>query len=169
MFYAIMGLTHLIGLACRVKAKGVMWIGQACSTWIWLARGHTKRSKGNVEGDTSRPDVRAANQMAVYTAGLVELCHARHVWYVIEQPLSSVLFHHPALAAAIRRSGGRRYKVELGRAGAASAKPLSLVGTAPWLPALECKIKRRPMVANPIPVAERTGRWVSGNAAPDIQ
>ena len=157
------GLAQLIALACRVTTKGVVWIGPECSTWVWLSRGHTKRSKSNIEGDTSRSDVTDANHIATITAGLVQLCHARRVWYVIEQPLSSLLYHHPGLAAAIKRSGGRRYSVELGRAGATSPKPLVLVGTAPWLPAIERSVKRRPMVETPEPVVKTSGRWISGD------
>ena len=100
--------------------------------------------------------------MAEVTAGLVQLCHARRVWYIIEQPLSNLLYRHPILAAAIERTGGRRHFMELGRAGATSPKPLVLVGTAPWMSSLSRQIKRRPMVKERVPVVETSGRWVNG-------
>ena len=62
-----------------------------------------------------------------------------------------------------RSTGAQRVYLELGRAGAQSAKGLVLHGTAPWLEALARKVQRQPMVAEPQPLAARRGRWVTGN------
>lgn len=63
-------------------------------------------------------------------------CSALGVFYVVEQPLSSMLQFYPAINAALRATGARSISLLLYKFGATTQKPLKLWGTAPWLPCL---------------------------------
>ena len=114
------GSDHLLGLLCRVSAKGVVWLGPPCSTWVWIARSHTKRNSADVNGDTSREDVQHANATAKFVGMFMRLCHRLKVWYVVEQPKGSLLWQFESVAEALQATGARRTHVELGRVGASS-------------------------------------------------
>ena len=59
------------------------------------------------------------------------------IYFVIEQPLSSILFSYRPVREALQRAGACRVSFQLLVFGASSSKPLALHGTAPWLYTLE--------------------------------
>ena len=61
------------------------------------------------------------------------LCSLLAIVYVVEQPVSSLLWEHPDVARALLETDPIRVCVKLGAFGALSAKPVHLVGTASWL------------------------------------
>ena len=67
---------------------------------------------------------------------------------MVEQPMTSQLFHHPSMVTAMQVTQAVSVRVKLGHFGATSAKPLQLVGTAPWLGTL-AGISRRQQPVNP--------------------
>eukprot|EP00971_Amphidinium_carterae_P351433 6492114-Amphidinium_carterae.2 len=103
----------------RVRPGGLAFFAPPCSTWIWIARGHTKRSKSNVKGNEERPCVLAANYTAEMLSSLFLLCRERRVHFIVEQPSSSQFFDHPDAFESDY------------------AKPTVLVGNAPYLSELE--------------------------------
>ena len=58
---------------------------------------------------------------------------ASGLYFVLEQPSSSTMLHHPAVHAALRQTRARAVSVSLKNFGGDTAKPLTLRGTAPWL------------------------------------
>ena len=62
---------------------------------------------------------------------------------MVEQPASSLFFSHPEIKHVIKASKAECIHIELGCFGADTAKPLKLVGTAPWLPDLACEYMAR--------------------------
>ena len=62
-----------------------------------------------------------------------------HVYVVIEQPLTSLLFRYKPVFLALQKVGAQKISLQLGDFGAASAKPTALYGTAPWLQTLKHK------------------------------
>ena len=110
-----------------------------------------------------RQDVHDANAISDFVATVMSVCHALRVWYVVEQPATSMLWQYAPIAQALQHTGARRVYLELGRAGGQSAKGVVLWGTAPWLEAVARKVQRQPMVAEPEPLATRQGCWVNGN------
>lgn len=122
---------------------GHCWFGTPCSSFIWIARGHTRRSARRPLGNTQRRDVRAANLCAERCFWLVTLLIFRGVFFTIEQPLSSSLFKlswWTAITAdktkIIDGWGIRRIFVWLGAFGHHVAKPTVLVGIHPWMHSL---------------------------------
>ena len=94
-----MGFLHAINLALRVKPlQGFTWWATVCSTWVWMCRNTTARSRKRPLGDVSLKCVRDANTMVSRMVALVLLCSARFVGYVIEQPTTSIMCCHPRMA-----------------------------------------------------------------------
>ena len=104
------GIALALHIALSVLPEGVVWFGVPCSTFAWVSRGHTKRPRQNPLGDVTRPDVRAANRIARTVALLCRVLAQRGVFFVLEQPASSLLWHTPSLRLAARslRVKGKR-------------------------------------------------------------
>ena len=156
------GLRHLVSLIVRVGEHGLVWFAPPCSTWVWIARSHSRRSNSNPLGDEDRADVRLSNEIAVRVSVLLQLCRSLRIWYVVEQPVSSLLLEHPDMRRAVACTGASSVSVELGRVGASSTKPLRLTGTAAWLNGVATQIKRRGRLQQPMALVERKGKWLNG-------
>ncbi|CAK8988137.1 unnamed protein product [Durusdinium trenchii] len=90
-----------MGAALVAVLKGdadgfVHWMGIQCSTWIGTSRGSTGRSKSNPLGVDSESN-RRANLMTARLALLCLLTVALNGTFVIEQPISSLIMHHPRM------------------------------------------------------------------------
>ena len=91
------GLLFLIQNLLTIMCGGCVWFGIPCSTWVWIARGHTQRTKANINGNTHRQDVCQSNRMVDIIAMLLDLLVLRGVFYVIEQPSTSLVWFHKKL------------------------------------------------------------------------
>jgi hypothetical protein len=163
------GYTRLVGTIAQVATNGLVWFAPQCSTWVWVGRAHTKRTKTEPLGDVSRADVASSNEQAERIAALIHLCHSLRLWYMIEQPTSSSFFSHPDIKRALENTGARSAALQLGRVGAKSVKPLKLVGTAPWLNGVAETVQRRPMLDSPESLVEQKGRWLTGKKAQMVE
>ena len=78
----------------RVKAGGLLMSGLPCSGHVWISRGTTGKSRENPRGDcdsaTSHKCTKTANLLACRFALIALICLARQVWWLAEQPSSSV-------------------------------------------------------------------------------
>ena len=72
------------------------------------------------------------------------------------------MFKVPAVKDAISFTACVSVGVSLGRVGASSPKPLTLVGTATWLPVLSARVSSRRHGTRMGKLAKRQGRWVVG-------
>lgn len=117
----------------RVVHNGLCFMGPPCNSWVIASQSYYKRSSRRPRGDIRNPDVLKFNAIADFVANLVDLCVFLGVYFVIEQPLSSLLFAYPSIARALAEAGAHRVVVWLGKFGADTPKPLALWGTAPWL------------------------------------
>ena len=93
------GFMRAFVLVLSIRAGGTLFAGFPCNTMIWLARGHTRRSRTRVEGDTSRDDVRAANELCKRLVCLLRVAVILLVWFLIEQPSTSLLWYQPSFFA----------------------------------------------------------------------
>ena len=89
------GMAIALLLALTIVAGGLAVGGPPCSTWVYMARGHTKRSKDNLLGDRNRHDVVEANILTCFLSKLTQILILRRVLFVWEQPMSSLLFKVP--------------------------------------------------------------------------
>ena len=83
------------------------------------------------------------------------------VWWVLENPLSSLLFEVPEIKAAAEASGAYPVTIHLGGFGSNSSKPLTLLGNAPWLRTL-ADSSRRLFKLRQIPPCRLTTTSASG-------
>eukprot|EP00973_Karenia_brevis_P037996 5239554-Karenia_brevis.AAC.1 len=88
------GYALIIYLTLRLKPLvGILFAGPPCKSWIWMSRGHTgRRSSGNVAGDVTRYDVQAANEICRRVYVLLTICVHRNIKYIIEQPMTTLLW-----------------------------------------------------------------------------
>ena len=135
---SVVGIAAAIRIALSVIPGGVVWFGVPCSTFVWMARGHTKRSRQNPLGDVARVDVRRANRIARIVVLICKLLAKRSVFFVMEQPAGSLLWRTPCMRLAARRlrvqgqTWCRRF-VWLGHYGHKICKPTELCGIFPSL------------------------------------
>ena len=146
---SVHGQAMLLTMLLDIMSGGLAWFGIVCSTWVFMAMGHTHRSASQPWGDRGREDVVNGNIMAKYVGVLIELCSLRNVFWLIEQPSSSlILFYKPirrrvrSVKSRVLGAGVERKFVWLGYFGHRMFKPTVLVGIAPWLRFLVSKKQR---------------------------
>ena len=61
------GILRGIQIALRLVPDGLLHGGPPCSSFVWLNRGTSKRSAGDVDGDLSEPSVSIANEILART------------------------------------------------------------------------------------------------------
>jgi hypothetical protein len=98
-------------------------LAPVCSSWIWLCRSYSKRSRDFPMGDTSREWVRAANCMVTRVCLILYILSARRVWWILEQPVSSVLQYHDRFQEFLKTHRVYRTYMCMGPYGAATLKP----------------------------------------------
>lgn len=127
-------ITGLIWCLRTASGNGFSWLGTVCSSWVCVCRASTRRSFGNPRGDLRSGSVREGNRHAARSATIVAICYARLVMWVLEQPLSSLLLHHPAFVHIERKAaelGMRLIRIETyqGCFGADTLKPTMLASS----------------------------------------
>ena len=127
------GLAIAIVFVLRIIAGGVCIGGPECSTWVWIARGHTKRSITNIMGDQTRSDISEGNRMNLAVSILCTIMASWGVFWLMENPVTTLFFKTVNMIAAIAHSSAKHVNLKLRRFGHQSAKPVTLVGTVPWL------------------------------------
>ena len=110
------GFIHALQLLRMLEPlTGLMWLGTVCSTWVFMSRNSTMRTVRNPRGDLRRRCVLKGNKQAARSAALIAFCFARRMGFVLEQPGSSILWLHPAIAHVERVArcavGGRWHRV----------------------------------------------------------
>ena len=78
-------------MVMRIKEQGSLWSAPVCSTWGYLARSTTKRSRGNPSGQIAFNRTRNANRMVVLMSMLTLLAWTRNVHVWLEQPHNSCM------------------------------------------------------------------------------
>ena len=114
------------------------WFGVPCSTFVFMSRSHTKRSRRLPKGKSKRQDVRRANLIVDRVAFLIKILSLRKVYWIMEQPLNSLLWVMPAIARAkkkcqVRGLGWQRRFLWMGHYGHVLWKPTELVGVFPGM------------------------------------
>ena len=85
------------GEVMRLKVGGLLWGGVPCSSWVFLNRHTSKRSREAPLGDEEQPSVRRANLLVTRWTLLVLLAVSRGCVWLAEQPMSSLMPEHPRL------------------------------------------------------------------------
>ena len=63
-----LGFMRCVQACLQLVPNGLLHCGPPCSSFVWVSRGSTRRSKQNVLGSKSAPSVQEANQNLGFTA-----------------------------------------------------------------------------------------------------
>ncbi|CAL1165178.1 unnamed protein product [Cladocopium goreaui] len=118
---------------------GVAWFAMPCNSWVFMSRGSTKRCLLRVKGATHLKSTALGNRLARRLCYLLELCHKLGIFWVIEQPTTSLLFFYRPLRRLMKRHGAKRVGCSLGALNANTTKPVFLWGTVPFLGAFNIR------------------------------
>ena len=77
--------------------------------------------------------VQSQNRLVSRICHLLHLCWTRGVFWVLEQPKSSVLFQHRRFKKTMKLHGATAIDMDMGAYGGPSVKESVLVGTAPYM------------------------------------
>ena len=89
------GFSNMIFYVLNLKPGSGAWVAPVCSSWVYMSRGSTGRTKSNPLGWTQYSSVVNQNILAARTVLLLLLCQARKIWWCMEQPTGSLLERHP--------------------------------------------------------------------------
>jgi hypothetical protein len=136
------GFATAVAYALRLKKGGLCWCAPVCSSWVFMSQGSTMRSRARPMGDPNAQSVQAGNLMVSRLALLLYVLSWKQVWWVIEQPNSSLLIYHDRIQELLEK-GITIYKtfVWLGAYGHTSAKPTVLYSSHPYLGELAVRSK----------------------------
>ena len=129
------GLAIALVLVFRIRHAGILIAGPQCSSWVWISRSVTKRSANNVMGDESVGSVVEGNTLNKHMALLVGIASSIGVFWLIEQPASSVFFKTQEWIRLIKATKAMRIFTRLEKF-EQSPKPSLLYSTAPSAGAL---------------------------------
>ena len=134
------GFMATLSAVLRIRPGGVFWAGPPCSTWVFMSRHSTGRDK-DVRGNwESSPYVASQNALVSRLLVILRLCMARGVYYIIEQPRSSIMFEYPPFAKFLQKHPARTCHTEMGAFGMKAEKDTILKGTAPYISELERRL-----------------------------
>ncbi len=118
-----------------------VWAGIVCSSWVWISRSTTKRSKDpeKIWGCEHSASVTQGNGLAIRVVGMCLLTSIIGGHWCVEQPISSLLWSFPPFARLLSFAGAKKTVTYLGAFGAASPKAVTLMHTSDWV-----RLLRRP-------------------------
>jgi hypothetical protein len=96
------GFATLIFLALSLRRGGFKLAAPVCSTWTWINRFTSGRSKSVPLGDLTKHQILAANCMVSRVVLITMMCIWKQVFVIVEQPCLSLLQEHPRFAALCR-------------------------------------------------------------------
>ena len=137
------GLAIAVVSVLRTKPGGLVFAGPQCSSWIWMTRKVTKRTKHIILGDTSVACVQEGNEVNRCVVLLCYLAWRLGVYWVVEQPQATLFFETQMMQHLISESAAKTVSINLGDYGHETVKPTRLVGTAPMLDELKAATPAR--------------------------
>lgn len=99
---------------------GLYWAAPPCSSWVWLSRSSTGRTRLRPGGQRHRLKVRQANKLARRVCYICTYVRAKQAHFVIEQPASSVMPLYGPVRRLLRKHGAFEVSVPLGQYGSGS-------------------------------------------------
>jgi hypothetical protein len=139
------GFVTAVIFIMRLVVNGFSSWGTVCSSWIWVCLSTSKRSQQNPLGDVDKDFVVNGNTMVARMSALLLLLEARGCVWLLEQPATSLMPHHPYLAWVIRNTS-RIFTVNTSMGGfwAPMRKPTILRGNRWWIERLRRTAPRLP-------------------------
>ena len=134
------GVKLLLGKVLRIRQGGLLWIGTPCKSWVALSRSFTKRSIIQPAGpgkqyttEAQRRYLDEHNTIAEVTALFIRTAAALCFYFVIEQPVSSLLFKYDAVARALAAVQAQTVPFHMSAMEGECPKPLLFKGISSFL------------------------------------
>ena len=108
-----------------------------CSTFCRLNSGTHKRTKFNPLGDTKFSCIRRGNTMCSRMVLILVILTSLGNWWVIEQPLGSMLLEHPRMQQLLGMHSVFKMVTHMWKFGKNSSKPTILFSNKPWIMEIE--------------------------------
>ena len=90
------GFVYAVKACLRLLPYSLLWGGVPCSLLIWISSATSGRKADTLPmGDESKDCVRNSNLLLSRFSLLAVLATARHSWFCVEQPMSSMLVKLP--------------------------------------------------------------------------
>ena len=141
-FLRPVGFLFALWSIMSLHRDGVFLAAPPCSTWVFMSRFSTGRHLDIMGNDS--PYIQAQNALVARLVYVLVLCIMRGVWWIVEQPGSSVLFMHPRWKWLVRHYGHlmKTVKLDMGVFNLRFIKDTVLVGTAPYLENMGRRLSR---------------------------
>ena len=127
------GFCLALKLICRLRRFGLTWWAPPCSSWVWISRATNKRSVDDPLGDENQKRVRWNNRLVSRLMILLELVRFLGLFWILEQPQSSIILEHPKFNKRLKRLGTRQKFLWMQCYGGESPKPTILYGDSKGL------------------------------------
>lgn len=133
-----LGFLNAVWQVCNLRPGAGFFTAPVCSTWVFMflssnvhqsslfssgidllytrkvslprSRGSTLRTKARPLGRDDSETVRMANVMVARVCVLLMLCQAKRVFWILEQPVNSLLDCHPCFQALLRMPHVRAHR-----------------------------------------------------------
>jgi hypothetical protein len=99
------GFCLAVMMILKMKPGAVLWLAPPCGSWVWLSRWSTGRGPLSVLGKTYIDNIAAQNALVGRLCYIIALATKRNVYWVIEQPSSSLMWNHPRLERLMAKLG----------------------------------------------------------------
>ena len=134
------GFTNAIILLLKAKpGNGGVHFGIVCSSWVYINRGTSLRTKTRPLGDSRESSVNMANEMVSRSCLLILLATALGLVWTVEQPVTSLMQYHPRFQLLFKlmkdtmRKPIYRLLVKMGDFGAATEKACWIYTNKKWM------------------------------------
>ena len=101
-FNSAAGFASILAVVRRMRSGSLLMCAPVCSSWVWMSRSVTLRSRILPLGDVNQASVAAGNlQVSRLVLLLMLVAHWGGTW-VVEQPMTSLMWMHPRFQALFR-------------------------------------------------------------------
>ncbi|CAL1153538.1 unnamed protein product [Cladocopium goreaui] len=116
------GFTLSLYSLLNTKRGGGCTLAPVCSSWVFVSRGSTHRTKASPLG-SRKGSTEVGNIMAARVAILLLIAASRGIFWILEQPKGSLFEFHPQIQAVFTLLRCYRKHIHMRDFGAGSQKP----------------------------------------------
>jgi hypothetical protein len=127
------GFAHAVELILRLRPGSLIWGAPPCSSFVFMSRGTTLRSKDNPLGNVLHRSVRHANMVVARLVVLLMLGLLRGCQFCVEQPGTSLMGSLPCWQFLMQHFVVHTVRTSMGAFGAPTPKNTILWCSGVWV------------------------------------
>lgn len=120
------GFANAMFQICNLKPGSGCLSAPVCSSWVFMSRGTTCRTKARPLGRSDNEGVHNGNVMTARVLILMLLASAKGIFWLLEQPASSIMEHHPCFQEVLGMVHLVKKTIYMQNYGGTSPKPTIL-------------------------------------------